>query len=56
MRSFKETNIQNKRVHNSDRLSYLTSKSFFEDVVVLAGKLEIFLIHSDKSDFSTFKL
>ena len=56
MRSFKDKNIQNKNVdHNSDRLSYLTSKTFFEYVTILAGKVETFLIHRNKSDFSTFK-
>ena len=56
MRGFKDKNIQNKDVdYNSNRVSYLTSKTFFEYVTILADKLQIFLIHRNKSDFSNFK-
>ena len=44
-----------KGYYNSDRLSYLTSKTFFEYVTILGGKLKFFFIHRNKSDFSTFK-
>ena len=57
MRSYKDKNIQKKQLdYNSDRFLYLTSKTFFEYVTILAGKLEIFLIHRNKSDFSTIPI
>ena len=34
----------------------LDQQNIFEYVIILAGKLEIFLIHSNKSDFRTFSL
>lgn len=41
MRSFKDKNVDKQMEYNSDRLSYLTSKTFFKFVNILAGKLQV---------------
>ena len=56
IRSYEDKKFQNKQVdYINDQLLYLTSKNFFEYVINLAGKLQMFLIHRNKSDCSTFK-
>ena len=47
MRAFKDENIQNKQEGQ---------QNLFEYVTILADKLQFFLIHNKKSDFSTFKI
>ena len=43
MRSFKDKNVQDRQMdYNSDRLSYLTSKTFFKVVKILPGTLQFF--------------
>ena len=34
----------------------LDKQNFFKHVTILTGKLQMFLIYRDKSDFSTFKI